>query len=153
MPLTLASCDDVLAHLAQFDDPEKSGALANASLPGGWTVGQVLAHCAQSIDASRTGYPSSKGWLFQRTIGRIAMRTFLRRGSMSHDRVGPIPGAPDIAATSIDEGLARIRRAIAAFRAHEADFAPHFAYGPVTREQYDRLHAMHVANHLAPLAT
>ena len=34
--------------------------------------------------------------------------------------------------------------------AHEGALAPHFAYGVVTKAEYDRLHALHVANHLAP---
>jgi hypothetical protein len=118
--------------------------------PRGWTVGQVLAHCAQSIDYSRTGFPTARGWLVRKLIGPMVMRKFLRQGFMKHDLDAPIPGAPPLPELSAEEGVAKMRKAIADFQAHPGDFAPHFAYGPVSRDQYERLHAMHLADHLAP---
>ncbi len=34
-----------------------------------------------------------------------------------------------------------------AFSAHKGAFAPHFAYGSLDREEYERAHLMHLANH------
>jgi len=65
---------------------------------GGWTWEQTLTHCAQSIEYSMHGFPRSKGWLFQRTVGAAAFGAFRRRGHMSHGLAEPIPGAPAIAA-------------------------------------------------------
>jgi hypothetical protein len=141
--LKLKSLSEVNAHL---DALERSKAPA---VDGGWSVAQVLIHCAQSIEYSMSGYPAAKGALFQKTVGRLALRKFLGAGAMSHDLAAPIPKAPEPPATStLAEGLARLRKAIYAFRSHPGPFEPHFAYGPVTREQYDQVHAMHVANHL-----
>ena len=141
--LKLKSLDEVSARL---DALERHPAPANE---GTWSVAQVLIHCAQSIEYSLAGYPKAKGALFQKTVGRIALRKFLGAGAMSHDLAAAIPDAPEPpASTTLAEGISRLRRAISAFRSHPGAFAPHFAYGPVTREQYEQLHAMHVANHL-----
>ena len=84
--------------------------------------------------------------------GRIALRRFLARGVMSHDRAGPIPGAPPLPGeASPAEGIARLRAAIASFRAHAGVFHPHLAFGALTRDEYERVHAMHVADHLSNL--
>jgi hypothetical protein len=78
------------------------------------------------------------------------MRTFLRRGAMKHDLAAVIPGADPIP-DDIEGGEAgaRIRAALDAFERFDGIPAPHFAYGPVTKAEYERLHAMHVANHFA----
>ncbi|HYV44655.1 MAG TPA: DUF1569 domain-containing protein [Myxococcaceae bacterium] len=118
-------------------------------LTGGWTVPQMLAHCAQSIDYSVQGYPTDRSALFRRTIGPLALKRFLSKGEMSHDLQAAIPGAPPLPDGTLQEGIARLRDAMARFQAHPGQLAHHFAYGPVTREHYEKVHAMHVANHLS----
>jgi hypothetical protein len=115
----------------------------------GWSLPQALAHCAQSIELSITGYPRARSRLFQNVLGRAIKRRFLRRGVMLHNRAAAISGAPAIApSVTRSEALARLRRAIADFQAHEGPFAPHFAYGPTTKVEYEALHAMHLVDHL-----
>jgi hypothetical protein len=129
-------------------------ALDPASLrspPGAWTPAQVLQHCAQSIEYSLTGYPVHRAKLFRATVGRLALRKFLGQGYMSHALDGPIPGAPALSGGPVADALARLLGAIAALDAHPGPLADHFAYGPVTREQYARVHAMHVADHLGAM--
>ena len=138
--LSFAAMDEALKEL------ERS---PSARLGGGWTVPQMLAHCAQSIDYSVKGYPVARSALFRKTIGPLALRRFLSKGEMSHDLEGAIPGAPPLQDGTLQEGVARLRAAIAGFQAHRGELAPHFAYGPVTREQYEKVHAMHLANHLS----
>jgi hypothetical protein len=130
---------DPLAALAQRID-----ALVDA--PGlGWT----LAHCAQSIEYSMTGYPKLRSGLFRATIGPLAKRRFLRAGKMSHDITAPVAGAPELAATlDFAAARARLRAAITAFRELAGDPAPHLAYGPCTKDEYARLHLLHVEDHL-----
>lgn len=142
--LRLKSLDDVDRELGRLEQAP------GAKLEGPWSLGQMLIHCAQSIEYSVTGYPSARSALFRNTVGRLALKKFLSQGYMSHDLAAPIPNAPEPpASASTAEGLARLRQAIASFRAHPGELAPHFAYGPVTRAQYEQVHAMHVANHLA----
>jgi hypothetical protein len=128
--------DEVLAALPSFTVPD-----------GGWTAGKALVHCAQSIEYSLTGFPKPRGWLVRAVVGPVVMRRFLGRGAMSHDLAAEIPGGASLGTPSLEEGRARLTVAIAAFRARTGPFAPHFAYGPVSREQYEALHAMHFADH------
>ena len=111
-------------------------------------LGRALAHCAQSIEYSLAGFPQAKPAWFQKTIGRLALKKFLRQGYMRHNLTAPVPGAPELPETSFTDGLARLGSAIAQFRAHQGPLAPHFAYGPVERAAYEQVHAMHIADHL-----
>jgi hypothetical protein len=138
----MTSLDDVLSALNRLpDDDAPAGAR-------GWSLAQTLVHCAQSIEYSVTQYPVLKPKWFRGLIGPLAKRKFLRAGTMSHDKARPIPGAPDIDAAPLPEARERLRASIAAFRAHDRQLAPHFAYGACTKDEYERLHTMHVADHL-----
>jgi hypothetical protein len=114
----------------------------------GWSPSRALAHCAQSIEYSVTGFPKPRSWLFTSTIGPIAARRFVGRGSLSHDLTAAIPGAPEIAEQGeLGAAVARLRSAVESFREHRAALKPHFAYGRLEPEAYEALHAMHFADH------
>ncbi|HZH77304.1 MAG TPA: DUF1569 domain-containing protein [Archangium sp.] len=133
--------------LAELDALERAEA---ASVPGAWTLPQVLLHCAQSIDYSLDGYPRPRSALFRATVGRIAKRKFLSQGFMSHGLAAAIPGAPELEAGNLSSALARLRQAISRFQAAEASaLKPHLAYGACDKREYEALHAMHLADHLA----
>lgn len=122
----------------------------SAEAPGGF--GAAMAHCAQSIDCSLDGYPKPSGWLVRTLIGPRVLKRFLAQGYMRHDTTAPVPGVPPPdPALSAAEGLSRLEAAITRFRAHTGPLAPHFAYGPVSKDAYEAVHAMHVANHLDAL--
>ncbi|MBP8196381.1 MAG: DUF1569 domain-containing protein [Deltaproteobacteria bacterium] len=134
--IKLTSFAEVLAQLA-----------ITPSMPG---LGAALSHCAQSIEYSLTGFPTQRGFLVRKLVGPFILRKFLRQGSMSHDLKAPIPGAPEIPpALPLSDGLARLKRAIEQFRNHSGALAPHFAFGDMSRQDYERLHAMHLADHLS----
>jgi hypothetical protein len=120
-------------------------------LPG-WTIAQTLVHCAQSVEYSLTGFPKPASFLVRKLAGPLVMRRFLAKQAMEHDLRAPIPGAPALGEPVLAVGLARLRAAIASFRASTGALQPHFAYGAVTREQYEALHAMHFADHFTPRA-
>src|SRR5262249_38656059 len=131
--------------LRALDALERDG----GEVDGPWTLAQVLEHCAQSVECSLRGYPRPRGFLVRRLIGPIVLSRFLRRGSMSHDRADPIPRAPPPGDRMLPDALAHLRRALAEFQAHEGPVAEHFAFGRVTRAQYEAFHAMHIADHLS----
>lgn len=141
--------------LHSFDDVERSlVALASRPPPAptgrAFLLGQALAHCALSIRCSLDGYPQPRSALFRATLGRIGLRKFLRQGFMTHDRAAKIPGTKCIASdVTFEDGAAALREVIAAFRAHEGALAPHLAFGPLPRDVYERVHAMHIADHLS----
>ena len=115
---------------------------------GPLTWAQVLNHVAQSIDCSLDGFPKHKSWLFQKVIGRAALRQFLGSGAMRHDRAAGIPGVSALVDADAAAALGRLQAAVARFAAHQGPVAAHFAYGAVTKEQYAQLHAMHLRDHL-----
>lgn len=140
----LATLDEALAELE---------ALSAAGEPVShttWNWAQTLTHCAQSIEYSMTGFPESKPALFQYTVGTLAYQVFAWRGRMSHDIAEPIPAAPTLEGiTDSAKAEARLREAISTFRVWQAEFQPHFAYGSLSREQYEQAHALHLANHFS----
>ena len=132
---------------------EELAALASAKerlSSGGLNWAQTLVHCAQSIEYSMIGFPALKSRIFQATAGAAAFAFFEFRGRMSHDLMAPIPGAPMIEADSNAlQALARLRAAMHAFADWQDALHPHFAYGALTKSQYELAHAMHLANHLS----
>jgi len=117
-------------------------------LQSAWTLPQMLQHAAQSIEFSIKGFPEPKPAWFQSTLGSAAFTFFNARGAMSHALDEPIPGAPALdAQQSLKLSVQRLLDAMDAFSAHKGAFAPHFAYGVLSREAYERAHLMHLANH------
>ena len=138
---SLAAAEEELARLAQ------AKRLASGATRS-WA--QTLAHCAQSIEYSMTGFPQSKSALFQRTVGAAAIGVFAWRGRMTHDLADPIPGAPALDA-QLDpaQALERLRASILSFRNWSGPLQPHFAYGALDKKAFELAHAMHIANHLS----
>ncbi|QPF75368.1 DUF1569 domain-containing protein [Roseateles sp. DAIF2] len=113
-----------------------------------WSLAQMLQHAAQSIEFSMQGYPEPKGALFQQTLGRAAFAWFDARGQMSHNLAEPIPGAPALdPRQSLRASVQRLLDAMDAFATHKGALRPHFAYGELSRAEYQRAHLMHLANH------
>lgn len=115
-----------------------------------WTWSKTLLHCAQSIDYSMTGYPESRSALFQNTAGAAAFALFKSRGHMTHNLLEAIPGASTLDANAASAtAVAALRKSIDAFGQFGGALHPHFAYGDLTKEEYELAHAMHIANHLS----
>ena len=111
---------------------------------------QTLVHCAQSIEFSLSGFPEPKSALFQQTVGAAAIHFFAWRGRMQHGLGEPIPGAATLQAEQDPvAALARLQKAMQAFRSHNGPLQPHFAYGALDKPLYEQAHAMHLAQHLS----
>lgn len=119
---------------------------------GTFNLAQTLIHCAQSIEFSISGFPEHKSALFQRTVGSAAFHVFSWRGHMSHNLGEAIPGAPALdTADNPASALIRLDNAIALFQQSAPDLQPHFAYGNLSKAQYEQAHAMHLANHFSAI--
>ena len=117
-----------------------------------WNLSQVLQHLAQSIEFSMQGFPALKGAWFRSSIGSAAFAVFNARGTMSHDLAEPIPGAPALdASQALRTSVNRLLAAMDAFAQFGGTLRPHFAYGELTKPQYERAHLMHLANHWTQL--
>ncbi|MDN3922301.1 DUF1569 domain-containing protein [Roseateles violae] len=122
------------------------------TLQGAWTLPQMLQHAAQSIEYSMQGFPEAKSALFRHTIGKAAFAVFDARGKMNHDLAEPIPGAPALDAQhALKTSVQRLLDAMEAFAAFKGELKPHFAYGELSRAEYERAHLMHLANHWTQL--
>ena len=142
--LVFATLADALRELDRLADAVPLDAAAN------WTWSKTLLHLAQSIDYSMSGYPAPKSKLFQHTAGAAAFRYFSSRGRMSHNLIEAIPGAAMLDANAnVAVAVAGLRKSVAAFEAYSGALHPHFAYGELSKTEYDRAHAMHIANHLS----
>lgn len=118
----------------------------------GWSLPQTLAHIAQSIEHSISGFPQARSALFQNTVGAAARRGFAWRQRMTHDLGAAIPGAPSLD-DARDPGMMsqRVHDAVQVFRRYQQPLPPHFAYGGLAMAQYEQAHAMHMANHFSAI--
>src|SRR3954451_14534671 len=117
-----------------------------------WNLSQTVQHCAQSIGYSVTGYPALKPAWLRATVGRAVKKVFLKRGSMKHSLDAPLEGAPALdPAMPTAEAAHRLRAAVDTFTAHSGPHRPHPTYGTCTHEEYAKLHAMHLEEHLPGL--
>lgn len=141
--LTFSSLEEALRRI---EDYAHYGIEAKS---GNWSLFKTLHHGAQSIEFSLIGYPAHKSSLFKNTVGKIALHVFLAKGSMSHDITMPIPEAPQIDEIGDSmQGFKRLEVAVQNFWNHNGSYKDHFAYGKLTKEQYDKIQALHLANHL-----
>ncbi|MCE9599651.1 MAG: DUF1569 domain-containing protein [Spirochaetia bacterium] len=154
--ISTANCSENLAQSLRFSNlDEASKALdrletSQTDTHGPWNVPQILVHLAQSIEYSLTGYPENKSVIIRKTIGRLVLSRFLSQGYMTHNLSAPIPGAPPLDPNvSVQDGIKRLRKAIVDFRAFQDELKIHFVYDKVTHDEYERVHAMHIANHLS----
>lgn len=133
------------AALSQIEALSKNIVLSS----GVWSAGKIFAHCAQSIELSMTGFPEHKSEFFKNTAGRLAFSVFASKGKMKHGLNEDIPGASAIASdqdTLI--ALERLKKAFLAFQQYTGELAPHFAYGALSKSDYEIAHVMHFYNHL-----
>ena len=129
---------------------DRLATLADRPQTAAWPWPATLTHCAQSIRFALSGYPQAKSEFFQRTVGRAAFQVFAWRGQMSHDLSEPIPGAPALPPQADPQAaLASLHQAIDGFHRHTGPLQPHFAYGRLSKAEYELAHAMHLANHFA----
>jgi hypothetical protein len=141
-PAKVASLDEAFAWL---DRLERSGTVRTV---GAWPLAAVLDHLAQSVEMSLDGYPQARGAWFQHTVGAAAFAYFKRNGAMRHGLADPIPGAPALSPSQDWRPAAqRLRQAIQRFQRHGGSLRPHFAYGALSRDDFARAHALHIANH------
>ncbi|PKG80641.1 twin-arginine translocation pathway signal [Colwellia sp. 75C3] len=129
----------------------KLNALSNESIQnlGEWNPHQIFTHCAQSIEFSMSQFPEHKSSFFKSTVGKLAFSIFSSKGSMTHGLHDPIPSAPTLT-KSLDSIIAlnRLIKSLIEFDNYQGTLAPHFAYGELTKNEYEKAHLMHLYNHL-----
>lgn len=115
---------------------------------GSWDPAKAFLHCAQSIEYSMTGYPEHKSDAFKNTLGSLAFSAFALKGAMAHGLDQPIPGAPELSMhQDLSRALAQLKKSLLDFQYYEGVLKPHFAYGELTKDEYEAAHVMHIYNH------
>ena len=124
--------------------------LANKNLvpTGEWDIYKIFMHCAQSVEYSMSKFPEHKSYFFKKTAGTLAFSIFESKGKMIHGLSEPIPGSPLIK-SSLDTkaALNHLKKSLIDFENYQGKLAPHFAYGELTKNEYEIAHVMHLYNH------
>jgi hypothetical protein len=120
---------------------------------GAWSATEVFQHCAQSIAGSLDGYPEHKSALFKHSAGKLALSTFQAAGAMRHPLSEPIPGMAALdPQRSTAEALELLIQQIERFlQSPEQALQPHFAYGALSKTDYQAAHFLHISQHLTEL--
>jgi Protein of unknown function (DUF1569) len=127
--------------------PEVDRLLASHRTVGNWSLGQVCNHLSAGIILSVDGYPMKAPWIIRKTIGPIVRGRILKSGRIP-DGIKlrkDFEPRPQLDARAEAEAL---RAAIQGFGAHAGPMAEHPFFGSLTRENWERLHAIHAAHHL-----
>ncbi|WP_256255050.1 DUF1569 domain-containing protein [Streptomyces sp. cf124] len=112
-------------------------------------MSRTLRHCAETVRCSVTGCPQLRPALFRATAGALAKSVFLRRGTMKHPLGAEIDRAPSLdPRLPTAEAVADFADAVALFTGAVGEHAPHPAYGRCTHDEFARLRAIHLAEHL-----
>jgi hypothetical protein len=143
-PLTIAFALKILDSL--FNE--------NITNLGEWDPSQIFTHCAQSVEYSMSIFPKHKSTMFKQTLGKLAFSVFSSKKKMTHALNEPIPGAP-ILKKNVDvlTALNRLKKSLTDFDNYQGTLAPHFAYGELTKDEYEAAHVMHLYNHLQEIKT
>ncbi len=120
---------------------------------GRWDLSQVCGHLADWLTYAVDGAPPFPlalrplVFLMRHTVASRMLRKTLAAGEMP-------AGAPtlpaSIPAPGGDESAAvdRLRRAVERFRAHVGEYPPSPLFGPVSRDEANRMQLIHCAHHL-----
>lgn len=133
---------------------KKLDQLSNENLltTGEWNAYQIFTHCAQSVEFSMSEFPEHKSNFFKSTAGNLAFSIFSSKGKMTHGLNEPIPSAPALIKSSESKiALNRLKKSLIEFNSYQGTLAPHFAYGELTKSEYEKAHLMHLYNHLEEL--
>jgi hypothetical protein len=134
------------SELDRIDAAHAAGTLRTT---GNWSAGEILDHCAILIESALDGV-SQQAPLIARLFGRLMKGSMLKPKTMKAGfklpegakHLLPRPGV------SFEQGMARIRRALARVAAGEQMDKPSGWLGPLTHEQWERLNLNHTQLHL-----
>ncbi|MCE9600027.1 MAG: DUF1569 domain-containing protein [Spirochaetia bacterium] len=115
---------------------------------GVWSYSQILNHTAETIEHSMSRYPQLMPAVIRKTVGHWFFERMARRGYMEKGKFNP--SAPKKHADG-DEAAAmkRLRQALKTFRSYEGSMAVHPIYDQLKKSDFEKLHSMHIANHLS----
>lgn len=143
--LKLESFDDLLTELSTIENQYRNQTVTTT---GNWSFYQILDHLTTSIVASVQGYPKMMPKAIRRTLGPKALKHILKTGKMKAGAKNP--DAPQKREDGDEhKALSNLRQSIKVFRSHKGDYAEHSFFGPINKEDYEKMHSIHAALHLS----
>ncbi|MBL9140764.1 MAG: DUF1569 domain-containing protein [Phycisphaerae bacterium] len=138
------------SELDRIDAAHAKGALRTT---GNWSAGEILDHCAILIESGLDGAPSQAPFI-ARLFGKLMKKSMLKPATMmagfqlpkGASWLLPRPGA------TYEQGMARMRKALARIDAGEKLDKPSGWLGPLTHDEWVRLNLNHTQLHLGFVA-
>jgi hypothetical protein len=142
--LTFTTLGEALAEAERLAACERAGTLQRL---GNWSTGQIFGHLAWWIDESFDGTGFHPPW-WLRLIGPLLKRRMTDHRAKPGFRLpGTANGTLGTEDMPLDEGLARLRRAVTRLQA-SAPTVRDPALGWLTHDEWTRLHLRHFELHL-----
>ncbi|MFO0959292.1 MAG: DUF1569 domain-containing protein [Isosphaeraceae bacterium] len=138
--LAFASLDEVMPEVARLAEGHVT--------VGKWTLGEICNHLATTLNYAVDGFPRPMPWIVRRTIGPYFLRKVLKEGRMPDGIKAPgvLQPKPGVEAA---EAIESLRAAIRRVQDGREPFPENGFFGPMTKEQIQRLQCIHCAHHLS----
>ena len=115
---------------------------------GNWSLGQICNHLAGTFTASVDGVAFKAPWLVRKTIAPIFKKKLFQSGRMREGITIPEAALPKPGLDARGEAE-RLRAALQRYATHTGAVADHPFFGPLTRDEWTRIHCIHCAHHLS----
>lgn len=145
--LRLSTPDDVLAEAMRIADADRAGRLRQG---GNWAAGQSFGHLATWINFAYDGYPPELRtmWIIRVFAKLLLKKKFIKGPMRPGVRIPGVKGGTVATAPmSTEQGMDMLRKAWARLAA-VAPHAPNPLIGPLTHDEWKRLHLRHAELHL-----
>lgn len=132
-----------------FDDvmPDVERLLAGHTTVGKWSLAQICRHLA-TVLRRVVDLPASTPHDPSKVLGPEKKREVLETGILPEQ----LPAPPEILPGEVLDERAEaegLRQALAYYQASPGPVIPHRLFGPLSREEWDRLQRAHLAHHLS----
>src|SRR4051812_4373633 len=127
--------------------PDVERLLEGHATVGNWSLAQICRHLS-TVARRVVDLPASTPSDPSKWVGEEQKRQVLDSGVLPEG----LPGPPEIIPTETlgdREEAEGLRQAIAHYRASSGPVIPHRIFGPLTRDEWDRLQLIHLAHHLS----
>ena len=127
--------------------PDVDRLLGGHTTVGNWSLAQICRHLA-TVMRRVVDLPASTPHDATQEVGEERKRQVFESGMLPEG----LPAPPAVLPTeSLDEReeVEGLRRAIAHYKASPGPVVPHRLFGPLTREEWDRIQCIHCAHHLS----
>jgi hypothetical protein len=139
-PLEFSSLTEVMPDVDRLLQGHRAG--------GNWSLGQMCNHLSDSLIFSVDGFGVKAPWLIRKTLGPIIKRQLYKTGKMSEGIKLPEKFLPKPGLDARAEAEA-LRAALQRYSAYTGPMADHPMFGPLSRDEWTRLHCIHCAHHLS----